>query len=207
METPQRHWDEVYRTKSAEGVSWFQPIPEPSLQALDTFGTQHTASLIDIGGGASSLVDRLIERGWTDITVLDIAAPALEVAKRRLGSSAEKVCWQVVDVTAWHPERTYDVWHDRAVLHFLTEPDQRRAYCRALTMGTERGALVIIATFATDGPERCSGLPVRRYDASALSEELGSGLILERDWREEHRTPGGSIQSFQWCASGELEER
>lgn len=199
MATRQEHWNEVYRTKAPDSVSWYQPTPEPSLRALDELEVPSTASLIDIGGGASSLVDRLIERGWSDLTVLDIAAPALEVAKGRLGAAADRVRWQITDVTAWRPDRGYDVWHDRAVLHFLTEPDQRAAYLSALETGTATGALVIVATFAPDGPERCSGLPVRRYDAAALTAELGPGVVLQRDWREEHRTPGGGRQAFQWC--------
>ncbi|MFS8148788.1 class I SAM-dependent methyltransferase [Rhizobium sp. BR 249] len=193
------HWDEVYRTKAADSVSWYQPTPEPSLRALDDLHLPATAALIDVGGGASSLVDRLVERGWSDLTVLDIAAPALDVAKARLRGEAAQVAWMVADVTVWRPERCYDVWHDRAVFHFLTEPEQRLAYRRALEAGTAPGGVVIVATFAPDGPERCSGLPVQRYDAAALAAEFGPAFALEREWREEHTTPGGGRQSFQWC--------
>ncbi|MFF0918406.1 class I SAM-dependent methyltransferase [Rhizobium leguminosarum] len=193
------HWDEVYRTKSADSVSWYQPTPGPSLRALDELQLPATASLIDVGGGASSLVDRLVERGWSDLTVLDIAAPALEVAKARLREEAARIAWVVADVTSWQPDRHYDVWHDRAVFHFLTEPEQRLAYRRALETGTAPGSVVIIATFAPDGPERCSGLPVQRYDAVALATEFSSTFALQRDWREEHATPAGGRQSFQWC--------
>ncbi|ABC91243.1 SAM-dependent methyltransferase [Rhizobium esperanzae] len=195
----QEHWDAVYRVKAADSVSWYQPMPEPSLRTLDELHLPATASLIDVGGGASSLVDRLLERGWSDLTVLDIAAPALEVAKARLRGGAAQVDWVVADITVWRPERGYDVWHDRALFHFLTEPAQRLAYRRALDAGTAPGSVVIIATFAPDGPERCSGLPVRRYDAAALAAEFSPAFILERDWREEHATPGGGRQSFQWC--------
>ncbi|MBN9986329.1 class I SAM-dependent methyltransferase [Rhizobium sp. 25PS6] len=193
------HWDEVYRTKPADSVSWYQPTPGPSLRALDELQLPATASLIDVGGGASSLVDRLVERGWSDLTVLDIAAPALDVAKARLRDEAARITWVVADVTSWQPDRHYDVWHDRAVFHFLTEPEQRLAYRRALETGTAAGSAVIIATFAPDGPERCSGLPVQRYDAVALATEFSSTFALQRDWREEHTTPGGGRQSFQWC--------
>ena len=199
MESRRQHWDHVYATKPANSVSWYQPTPEPSLRALDEAGVPATASFIDVGGGASSLVDSLLSKRWTDLTVLDIAGPALEVAKARLGSEAERVRWLVADVTEWIPDRTYDVWHDRAVFHFLTEAEQRSAYVRALEAGTAPGSVVIIATFAPDGPERCSGLPVRRYDASALVTELGSAFALEHEWREGHETPGGTRQSFQWC--------
>src|SRR5258706_9465089 len=177
----QEHWDQVYRTRPPDSVSWYQLTPEPSLRALDEFDLSAKSSLIDVGGGASSLVDRLIDRGWSDLTILDIAAPALGLAQARLGPAAHRVRWQVADVTEWRPGRTYDVWHDRAVLHFLTEPEQRAGYFDALNAGTARGALVIVATFAPDGPERCSGLPVRRYDAAALSVELGEGFALQCD--------------------------
>ncbi|EJZ17436.1 class I SAM-dependent methyltransferase [Rhizobium sp. Pop5] len=199
MVTKREHWDEVYRTKAADSVSWYQPTPEPSLRALDELQLPATAALVDVGGGASSLVDCLIERGWSDLTVLDIAAPALDAAKARLRDDAARVAWVVADVTVWRPERHYDVWHDRAVFHFLTEAEQRIAYRHALEAATAPSSVVILATFAPDGPERCSGLPVRRYDAAALAAEFGSAFALEREWREEHTTPGGGRQSFQWC--------
>lgn len=194
------HWSEVYRTKPSDSVSWYQPSPQPSLRALERFGVPSSASLIDVGGGASNFVDALIERGWSDLSVLDIAAPALEVAKARIVEAAARVQWQIADITAWVPGRSYDVWHDRAVFHFLTGTDQREAYRRALLAGTSPGGLVIMATFAPDGPERCSGLPVQRYDAKALFRELGPNFQLVEDWREEHNTPAGGRQAFSWCA-------
>lgn len=206
MTQSQEHWSEVYRTKAADTVSWYQTIPEPSLRVLDRFQVPNTAGLIDVGGGASTLVDQLIERGWTDLTVLDIAAPALEVAKTRLGPSATQVRWVVADVTEWLPERSYDVWHDRAVFHFLTSLPQREAYRGALKAGVATGGLVIIATFAPDGPERCSGLPVQRYDAPALAKEIGDSFQLVDDWREEHATPQGGRQRFNWCVFRRLDE-
>ena len=194
-----QHWDEVYRTKASDSVSWYQPAPEPSLQALDRFQVPNTASLIDIGGGASTLVDCLIGRGWTDLSVLDIAAPALDVAKARLGRPAERVHWEVADITGWVPRRTYHIWHDRAVFHFLTSAGQRAAYRRALDAGVAEAGLVVVATFALDGPDRCSGLPVQRYDAPGLLAEMGPGYRLLENWREEHTTPGGGKQAFNWC--------
>jgi SAM-dependent methyltransferase len=199
MTQSQEHWSEVYRTKAADTVSWYQMTPEPSLRALDRFQVPNTAGLIDVGGGASNLVDRLIERGWTDLTVLDIAAPALEVARARLGHLAARVRWEVADIAEWLPSRTYDVWHDRAVFHFLITPGQREAYRRALNAGVVAGGLLIIATFAPDGPERCSGLPVQRYDAASMAKEIGTGFRLVDDWREEHSTPQSRKQSFNWC--------
>ena len=194
------HWTRVYEEKSPTAVSWYQPAPEPSLRALDRFEAGLSSSLIDVGGGASNLVDALLVRGWRDITVLDIAAPALEAAKERLGPEAGKVHWEVADITEWRPARQYDVWHDRAVFHFLTEPQQRAAYRRALLEGLAAGGLAIIATFSLDGPERCSGLPVQRYDPASLADVLGNGLRLIEGWREEHITPWGSSQSFTWAA-------
>lgn len=193
------HWSEVYRSKAPDSVSWYQASPEPSLLTLDRLGVPSSAPLIDVGGGASTLVDRLIERGWSDLTVLDIAAPALGVAKARLGPSADIVRWEVADITAWAPSRRYDLWHDRAMFHFLTDRKQRDAYRRALDAGLAPGGFAIFATFAPEGPERCSGLEVRRYDAATLLEELGSRYRMVENWREEHVTPSGGKQAFNWC--------
>lgn len=197
---PHDHWTRVYQDKPSTGVSWFQPSPEPSLLALDRFGAGPGNSLIDVGGGASNLVDALLERGWRDLTVLDIARPALDATRERIGPLAAQVQWLAADITAWHPARRYDVWHDRAVFHFLTEPGQRQSYRRTLAEGLAPGGLAIVATFALDGPEKCSGLPVRRYDPAGLAKELGPGLELIDGWRETHVTPWGSSQSFNWCA-------
>lgn len=195
----QEHWVRVYEEKAPTAVSWYQTTPEPSLQTLRRFGASASSSFIDVGGGASNLVDALLEQGWQDLTVVDIAAPALDAAKARLGPSADKVHWEVADITEWQPKRKYDVWHDRAVFHFLTEPKQREAYRRALLQAVADHGLVIIATFALDGPEKCSGLPVQRYDAAGLSDELGSALQLIDNWREDHVTPWSASQSFNWC--------
>lgn len=197
--TRQEHWSSVYVEKDPAAVSWHQPDPTPSLAALDRFGAQPASSFIDIGGGASNLVDALLGRGWRDLTTLDIAPSALEAAKARLGTDAASVRWEVADIIEWKPGRRYDVWHDRAVFHFLTEPEQRKAYREALSKGVASGGLVIIATFSPSGPDRCSGLPVRQYDANALVQELGAGYSLVDKWREEHRTPWGAVQDFQWC--------
>lgn len=196
----QTHWTGVYKQKAPSAVSWYQPEPEPSLRALDRLGAGPSNSFIDVGGGASNLVDALVRRGWKDITVLDIAAPALETAKERLDPDAQNVRWEVTDVTEWEPTRSYDVWHDRAVFHFLTEAAQRDAYRRALLHGLAAGGLLIIATFALDGPEKCSGLPVQRHDSASLAGEFGEAFQLIESWREEHFTPWGATQSFNWCA-------
>jgi SAM-dependent methyltransferase len=195
----EHHWHDVYTDKQPEAVSWYQATPAPSLAALDRFEAQPSQSLIDIGGGASTLVDALLARGWEDVTVLDIAAPALAAVQARLGQRAAEVTWQVTDITAWRPARRYDIWHDRAVFHFLTTPAERDAYVRALGAGLAQGGLAIIATFALDGPEKCSGLPVERYDAEKLVQTLGPKFHLEASWREEHLTPWGASQAFTWC--------
>lgn len=199
-EAAHEHWTRVYQKKSASAVSWYQAEPEPSLRALVRFGAQPSSALIDIGGGASNLVDALLRRGWRDITVLDIAEAALAATKERIGTNAKKVHWEVADITEWQPSRRYEVWHDRAVFHFLIGSEQREAYRRALLAGLAEGGLLIMATFALDGPERCSGLPVQRYDPSSLTKELGPGFGLLDGWREEHVTPSGSTQRFNWCA-------
>lgn len=194
------HWKRVYEDKAPSEVSWYQEIPEPSLRALGRFGALPSASFLDVGGGASNLVDALLALGWKDLTVLDLAAPALEAAKLRLGVLASKVHWEVADILDWQPPRQYAVWHDRAVFHFLTEQSQREAYRRTLMAGLAPGGLVIMATFALDGPEKCSGLPVQRYDAAGLAGALGDALELLEGWCEEHVTPWGAKQSFNWCA-------
>lgn len=196
----QDHWTKVYQEKSPSAVSWYQTEPAPSLDALDRMGADPSSPLVDIGGGASNLVDALLTRGWLDLTVIDIAAPALEAAKLRLGDEAKRVHWEVADITDWQPTRRYAVWHDRAVFHFLTEPEQRKAYGQALLSGTVPNGLIIMATFGLDGPEKCSGFPVRRYDPSTLAVELGSDFRLVEAWREEHVTPWDAAQSFNWCA-------
>lgn len=201
IETDQKeHWDHVYQGKAPTALSWYQPAPEPSLLALTRVGALPVWSFIDVGGGASNLVDVLLAQGWQDVTVLDIAAPALDAAKARLGTLARKVDWVAADITKWKPDRKYDVWHDRAVFHFLTEPQQRAAYLRALSQATAKNSRVIIATFALDGPDKCSGLPVQHYDAAGLALQLGNSFQLVDDWRQEHVTPWGATQSFTWCA-------
>jgi trans-aconitate methyltransferase len=201
MESDDRvaHWDKVYTTKSIDAVSWYQLRPTTSLELLSHVGLSKESALLDIGGGASVLVDFLLDDGFTDVSVLDIAAPALTAAKQRLGEArAAKVKWLVADLTKWKPERTYDLWHDRAVLHFLTEEGDRAAYAKVVNSALKPGGQAIIATFAPDGPEKCSGLVVRRHSPADMAELLGPGFVLEEERREEHHTPGGSAQRFAW---------
>lgn len=192
------HWDDVYRTRSARELSWFQASAETSLAAIELLG-QSPRSLIDVGGGTSVLVDQLLAKGWTDLSVLDLSQEALDASRRRLGAQASSVKWIAADIAAWRPSRQYQIWHDRAVFHFLTDPADRTAYLAALAAALEPGGNAIIATFALDGPERCSGLPVVRYDVAALVKELGPGFVLIDNWNERHQTPAGSSQSFTWA--------
>jgi trans-aconitate methyltransferase len=192
------HWETVYATKAENEVSWFQDNPSPSLEAIALTGATPASSIIDIGGGASRLVDHLLAQGFHDVTVLDLSAAALDAAKARLGTQAAKARWIVADVTAWQPPATYDIWHDRAAFHFLTEPNDRAAYVACLKRGLKPGGHAIIATFAPDGPERCSGLPVMRYDAESLGHAIGREFRLLQTPRHEHTTPWGSRQVFQF---------
>jgi SAM-dependent methyltransferase len=200
METASRqsHWENVYTTKGENEVSWYQQSPAPSFELIMQAGATHASAIIDIGGGASRLVDHLVDHGFEDITVLDLSAAALEAARRRLESRADRVHWIVADATAWEPVKAYDIWHDRAAFHFLTDENDRAAYIARLARGVRAGGHAIIGTFALDGPEKCSGLPVARYDSASLGQALGSGFRLVDTRRHEHATPWGSRQMFQF---------
>lgn len=197
MDTKQ-HWDEVYARKAEDAVSWFQPRPEASLALIAATGLERHEPIVDVGGGASRLVDHLLAEGHTDVTVLDVAAAALAKSRARLGKAADGVHWIVADITRWQPERRYRLWHDRAVFHFLTDPADRAAYRRALEAGLAPGGQAVIASFALDGPERCSGLPVQRYSPATLAAELGPAFNLLEQLQEEHATPAGKPQRFQY---------
>lgn len=193
-----QHWETVYATKGETEISWFQDDPIPSLAMIALAGATGASAIIDIGGGASRLVDALVARGHRDVTVLDLSGAALETARQRMGAAAGGAGWIVADVTVWSPSRSYDVWHDRAAFHFLTEPAQRAAYVGALDAALPPGGHAIIATFAPDGPERCSGLPVSRYDGEALAEALGPAFRRIETRSHRHVTPWGAVQSFQF---------
>lgn len=189
------HWDAVYATKGDEQLSWTQPEPRTSLALIRE--ALPAGSVIDIGGGSSLLAGKLLEEGYA-VAVLDISALALERARQRLGTRAGEVRWIVADVTSAPELGSFDLWHDRAVFHFLTEPAQRAAYIALMSNTVRPGGSAIIATFALDGPEKCSGLPVQRYDAAALSAELVKGFELRRSVRQMHTTPWGAKQAFQY---------
>jgi trans-aconitate methyltransferase len=174
----QAHWEGVYATKRESEVSWFQDNPAPSLELIEAIGATPETALIDIGGGASRLVDNLLARGFRALSVLDLSATALDAAKSRLGAQAESVEWIVADATLWEPTETYGIWHDRAAFHFLIEERDRAAYIVRMKKALRAGGHAIVATFAPDGPERCSGLPIMRYDAETLGRTLGRGFEL-----------------------------
>lgn len=192
------HWQNVYATKGEAEVSWFQDSPATSLAMIRAANPDHHAAIIDIGGGASRLVDALLQDGYRHLTVLDLSANALAATKRRIGAAASTVDWIVADATTWEPAESYDVWHDRAAFHFLTDPRDRAAYVERLRSAVAPGGHVIIATFAPDGPEKCSGLPVQRHDSASLAAELGPEFELVETRSEVHHTPWHSTQAFQF---------
>jgi hypothetical protein len=193
-----RQWDGRYADAGATGVSWYQPEPKLSLALIDHLRVPKAAPVIDIGGGASLLIDRLLARGYTDLSLLDLSATALEIAQRRVGASTP-VRWLHEDIMTWQPQREYALWHDRAVFHFLTGESERSKYLTIMRNALGDAGAVIIATFAADGPERCSGFPVARYDAADL-ERLLDGFRVVESRREEHVTPGATVQPFTWIA-------
>ncbi|WP_299652751.1 class I SAM-dependent methyltransferase [uncultured Jannaschia sp.] len=192
------HWERVYATKDEAEVSWYQDTPSVSLKMIERAGVNRDAAIVDIGGGASNLVDALLDRGFTDLTVLDLSEMALHVSGKRLGAAAEQVQWIAADITRWQPERHYTFWHDRATFHFLTDPRDRAAYLAALKAAVPNGGWAMLATFALDGPEKCSGLPVVRYSPDTLAVCLGSEFTLVNQRHHLHATPGGASQSFQF---------
>jgi trans-aconitate methyltransferase len=194
----QAHWQTVYQSKGEAQVSWTQLDPQPSLGLIEKFAQGSHTSIVDIGGGASRLVDALLAHGFAEITVLDLSDAALESAKARLGAAGASVRWIAADATSWQPPQAFDIWHDRAAFHFLVEENDRAAYIDRLYAGVKAGGHAIIATFAPDGPEKCSGLPVQRYSPQTLGKTIGSAfeLVEHRDHR--HVTPWGVAQSFQF---------
>lgn len=195
----QAHWETVYASKGESEVSWFQEEPHPSLDLIDLTGATSASKIIDIGGGVSRLVDHLLARGFGNVTVLDLSEEALNTARARLGADAGKVKWIAADVTGWQPAETYDVWHDRAAFHFLVDVAGQAAYVERLRRALRRGGHAIIGTFAPDGPEKCSGLPVARHSAQTIAALLGAEFELIDSRRHEHVTPWQAVQKFQFA--------
>jgi SAM-dependent methyltransferase len=198
--TNKPHWEGVYLQKSASEVSWYQPHLTQSLELIAEAKVPPTAAIVDVGGGASTLVDDLLARGFTNITIIDLAAAALAQSRERLGDRARGVRWLEGDATSeLLSPRSVDLWHDRAVFHFLTEEPRRRAYAEQLERCVRPGGFVLMSTFAPDGPERCSGLPVARYSPDELVAALGPGFEKVAEAREQHTSPWGSGQSFSYA--------
>ena len=193
-----KHWEKVYAGSKPDEVSWYQDQPGKSLALIQQAAVPKDGELIDVGGGASRLVDRLLESGFKNLSVLDISANGLNYAKGRLGARAADVKWIEADVTAFSTDQTYDLWHDRAVFHFLTEERDRGNYIASVRKALKPGGSLILAAFAPDGPEKCSGLPVRRYDAGLVRETFGSGFEILHESMEAHKTPWDTEQKFTY---------
>lgn len=197
---PTRHWEKVYQTKEPTEVSWYRPHLEVSLQLIEGATSNRDAHIIDVGAGESTLVDDLLARGYRNLYAMDLSSTALDVAKARLRANATRVNWLLGDVRTFaFPRHRYDVWHDRAVFHFLTDENDRAAYVRQVAHAVKPGGHVIVATFGPEGPTKCSGLDVVRYDPEALHNEFGTAFRLVKHCTELHRTPSGSTQQFTYC--------
>jgi len=198
------HWESVYERNQVDTVSWYQTEPMVSLELVDLLGISAEAAVIDLGGGASVLVDALLQKAFADLTILDISEAALQASRQRVGAD-EPVEWIAHDLLTWEPTRRYDLWHDRAVLHFLSG-DEVGVYRDLLHRAVAPRGYVVMATFAPDGPEWCSGLPVTRYSSDQLIETLGSDFMLVDQRREVHTTPSGATQSFTWIAAQRISD-
>lgn len=190
------HWQSIYSSKPLESCSWYQPVPQTSLDLIARLGLPQDAPILDVGGGDGLLVDHLLERGYTNLTVLDISATAIERAQARLGAQAASVLWVVSDVTSFQPVQPYALWHDRAAFHFLTTAEDLEAYTVAMQQGTAKGSKAIVATFSTNGPVVCSGTHIRQYDSASLAQALPSDWRALDAFQVEHSTPSGGIQEF-----------
>jgi Methyltransferase domain len=197
---PARHWDDAYEARGTTGVSWFQPETTMSIDQINHLGVARDAAIIDVGGGASLLVDFLIDQRFSDVSVLDVSKSALDATRERIGAGAS-VTFLHEDLLSWRPARRFDVWHDRAVFHFLVEPGDRDVYLDLLRSALRPSGALIMATFAPNGPEYCSGLPVARYSADDLTSLLGDRFEIVEVHDEQHSTPGGAIQPFTWISA------
>ena len=195
-----QHWENIYQTKELNEVSWFQPKPETSLNFFEEFAISSTAKIIDIGGGDSFLIDHLLLLGYIDITVLDISNSAIERAKKRLGSNAEKVKWIVSDIVDFEPTESYDVWHDRAAFHFLTNKEDREKYVSIADKGLTNDGLLIVGTFSETGPLKCSGVEIQQYSEISLIEQMKSKFQKTNCFTIDHTTPFNTIQNFLFCS-------
>ena len=193
------HWESIYERKGTKEVSWFQESPKISLELMKSFKLAKSAGIIDIGGGDSFFVDHLLELGFSDITVLDISEKAIARAKRRLGEKAERVDWIICNVSEFKPTRSYDLWHDRAAFHFLITEAEVNNYIKIISQTIRPGGYFILGTFSENGPEKCSGLPIRQYSEDKMKTLLGNEFERIRCLESEHHTPSGYIQNFIFC--------
>ena len=197
LQDRETHWNTVFATKSFDEVSWFQTNPQISRSLITEFSSP-THSIVDIGAGTSFLVDALLKNGYADVTVLDISHVALDIIKNRIAThSTTSVDFVATNIVNWQPRRTYDLWHDRAVFHFLHDQD-RKKYIEIASHAVPLGGVVVLGTFGLDGPEQCSSLPVHRYDSEMIAELFGEGFVLEKSLDEIHQTPFGTTQNFTW---------
>lgn len=200
MKDIKQHWNSIYSTKKVTEVSWYEPMPETSLELISGCTLEKDSAVIDIGGGDSFLAEFLLAREFNNITVLDISDNAIDRAKERLGEQAEKVKWIVADITAFEPKEKYDLWHDRAAFHFLTENDQIESYLQKLRQAVKPGGFVIIGTFSDRGPKTCSGLPVKQYSIAELQKLFSQGFENVNSKTTDHTTPSGEVQNFTFCS-------
>lgn len=195
-----KHWENVYQTKELKEVSWYQPTPITSLDFIKEFNVPKTAKIIDIGGGDSFLVDSLLDLGYTDVTVLDISSAAIERAKQRLAEKAQNVKWIVADAAAFNPTEKYDFWHDRAAFHFLTEEQDISSYLKIAEQNINSSGVLVIGTFSEDGPKKCSGINIKQYSESSMTERLKALFEKINCIRVEHQTPFDTTQNFVFCS-------
>lgn len=200
MENKKSHWNNIYRTKASEEVSWYQPKPETSLEFISELKLKKNARIIDVGGGDSHLVDHLLEIGYKDITVLDISEEAINRTKSRMGKKAEKIKWIVADAAEFSTSEAYDLWHDRAAFHFLTQEDQIQNYLKNLERSLVPGGFVVLGTFSEKGPSKCSGIDIRQYSLHELSELFTADFETLKCQNVDHITPTGTVQNFSFCS-------
>lgn len=198
------HWENIYQTKELKDVSWYQPTPETSLDFFRQFHVPTTAKVIDVGGGDSFLVDHLLDLGYQDISVLDISAAAIDRAKQRLGDKAKKVNWIVADITTYKPTQQYDVWHDRAAFHFLTEENEISHYLQAAQESMKAAGILVIGTFSDQGPKKCSGIEIKQYSEATMTDRFQDFFEKIRCVRVDHKTPFDTIQNFVFCSFRKL---
>lgn len=196
----QKHWENIYKNKEIDEVSWYQPIPETSIEFIENSHLPKTAKIIDVGGGDSFLVDHLLERGYTDITVLDISEAAINRAKKRLGEKAGVVKWIHADAASFKPEEYYDIWHDRAAFHFLTDDDEISRYIEIAQQYIKPSGTLVVGTFSEQGPTKCSGIEIKQYSEHSMTQRFGKYFQKVKCLIVDHKTPSDTVQNFVFCA-------